>query len=318
MLENQCRTWPDPIIAVVYVPLFRNPPGSAPDVGNDEQNNVNDIIRGINSFHQFMENTGQCALNIELVGQYMSRLNPQQYPINALRNRALKLANTELVLMLDVDFIASPMLGMPEPGYRYPAVYNQMVEMTNKKQALVLPAFEITNRNQDLTMARSFAMNYVMLGKDGMREQYLSGELDAFNGHDAPYGHGPTNTTKWVLLTESVTYRVDYQPKYEPFLIMHRNVAPWADERFVGYGGNKIAYINQLHGLGVSFHVHPSGFVIHVPHMPTEAKNNFVYDKMYGIAPMDHLRALIQGEIEKATYAPYTVFCLSESLNLKH
>lgn len=162
MLENQCRTWPDPIIAAVYVPLFRNRTGGAPYVATYQNTTMDDIIRGINSFHQFMESTAQCALRIELVGQYLSRRNPQQYPINSLRNRALTLANTELVLMLDVDFVASPMLGLPEPGYRDPAVYNQMVEMTNKKKALVLPAFEITNRKQDLTMAQNYARSMVV------------------------------------------------------------------------------------------------------------------------------------------------------------
>ena len=109
-----------------------------------------------------MESTAQCALRIELVGQYINPRDPQQYPINSLRNRALSLATTDLVLMLDVDFVASPMLGLPEPGYRDPAVYNQMVEMTGRKKALVLPAFEITNRKQDLTMAQNYARSMVV------------------------------------------------------------------------------------------------------------------------------------------------------------
>ena len=162
MLENQCRTWPDPIIAVIYMPLFRDHSGGPPSVATYQNTTMDDVIRGINSFHQFMESTAQCALRIELVGEYLSRKVPGQYPINALRNRALALAITELVLVLDVDFVASPMLGLPEPGYRDPAVYNQMVELANKKKALVLPAFEITNRRQDLTMAQNFARSMVV------------------------------------------------------------------------------------------------------------------------------------------------------------
>lgn len=309
MLENQCRTWTDPLAAVVYVPLFRNGSDGTPIIPTYINTTLEDVIRGMDSFFHFMEGTAQCALHMELVGQFLDPLDPEKYPINSLRNRALRMSITELTFMLDVDFVASPNLGLPEPGYRDPAVYNQMAELTAMKKALVLPAFEITNRKQDLIMAQNLARNCVMLGKDGMREQYLSGKVDAFNGQDAPWGHGPTNTTKWVRLTKPVTYRANYEPRYEPFLVMHRNVAPWADERFVGYGGNKIAYINQLNGLGVSFHVHPFGFVIHVPHVKTKAANTFVLEKRRGESPMDDLRALVEAEVEKATYAPHTVFC---------
>ncbi|KAG7673128.1 hypothetical protein Ndes2526B_g05297 [Nannochloris sp. 'desiccata'] len=309
MLENQCRTWPDPIIAAVYVPLFRNRTGGAPYVATYQNTTMDDIIRGINSFHQFMESTAQCALRIELVGQYLSRRNPQQYPINSLRNRALTLANTELVLMLDVDFVASPMLGLPEPGYRDPAVYNQMVEMTNKKKALVLPAFEITNRKQDLTMAQNYARSMVVAGKEQVQQGYKEGTLDAFNGRDAPWGHGPTNTTKWVRLSRPILYRVVYEPKYEPFVILSRRLAPWADERFVGYGGNKIAYINQLHGLGFGFHAHPYGFAIHVPHVRTRAANLFVLHKQRGEAEMEELRLEVEAQVRRRNYIPMIKGC---------
>ena len=146
-------------------------------------------------------------------------------------------------------------------------------------------------------------------GKEGIQENYLAGKVDAFNGQDAPWGHGPTNTSKWIRLSRPVTYRAVYEPRYEPFLVMSREVAPWCDERFVGYGGNKIAYINQLQGIGFSFHVHPYGFVIHVPHVRTKAANVFVLEKRAGHAGNDDLRALVESEIADHTYIPQTVFC---------
>jgi len=162
MLENQCRTWTDPLAAVVYVPLFRNATSGVPIIPTYRNTTLEDVIRGLDSFHSFMEGTAQCALHMELVGQFLDPLNPQEYPINSLRNRALDMAKTDLIFMLDVDFIASPNLGLPEPGYRDPAVYNQMVELTDQKKALVLPAFEITNRKQELTMAQNFARSMVV------------------------------------------------------------------------------------------------------------------------------------------------------------
>jgi len=163
MLENQCRTWNDPLVAIIYVPLFTNfSLGGRPIIPTYRNTTLEDVLRGVDAFHAFMEATAQCALRLELVGQFLDPLNPQEYPINALRNRAIHKATTDLIFMLDVDFVASPNLGLPEPGYRDPAVYKQMADLTAQKKALVLPAFEITNRKQDLTMAQNFARNMVV------------------------------------------------------------------------------------------------------------------------------------------------------------
>ena len=165
MLENQCRIWPDPVIAVMFVAIKHNEyDDSSPILVDYPDTTLEDVKRGISSFHAFMETTATCALRIELVGQYVDASNGRtfEYPINSLRNRALDLADTDLVLVLDVDFVASPMLGLPEPGYRDPAVYNQMVDITSRKKAIVLPAFEITNRRQDLVMAQNFARSLVV------------------------------------------------------------------------------------------------------------------------------------------------------------
>ena len=146
-------------------------------------------------------------------------------------------------------------------------------------------------------------------GKEMVQQSYKEGTLDAFNGRDAPWGHGPTNTTKWVRLARPILYRVHYEPKYEPFIIVSRRLAPWADARFVGYGGNKIAYMNQLWGLSFGFHVHPYGFVIHVPHVRTRAANLFVLHKARGQADMEELRLEVETQVRKRAYVPVTDGC---------
>ena len=150
-------------------------------------------------------------------------------------------------------------------------------------------------------------------GKETIRWHWYKGKVDAFNGQDAPWGHGPTNTSKWIDIDEPTTYRAYYEPRYEPFLVMNKAVAPWCDERFVGYGGNKIAYINQLTGFGFSFHVHPYGFVIHVPHARTKAAKTFVAEKHRGMSRMDDLRAQVEAEVQMGTYVPATKFCTEDA-----
>eukprot|EP00890_Picochlorum_soloecismus_P001278 jgi/Picsp_1/2150/NSC_05615-R1_glycosyltransferase-like protein large1 len=309
MLENQCRTWSDYIIAVVYIPLIRSKyKNSKPEVYGD-LGNLDDVIRGVSAFHSFMEGSASCGLRINLVGQYIKDDKSNPYPINALRNIAMSLARTDLVLVLDVDFVASPLLGLPEPGYKDPEVYKQMLELTSMKKALVIPAFELTNRHQDLALGQNYARNMVISGKNEVRKGYKAGTLDAFNAHDAPWGHGPTNTSKWARMSTPVLYKVEYQPKYEPFIVLSRSLAPWCDERFVGYGGNKISYINHLKGLGYGFYVHPYGYAIHVPHSRTRAADRFVAHKKSGQAEMENLRAEIEKEIDSGTYIPVTANC---------
>ena len=317
MLENQCRTWKDPLVAVVYVPLYRKPNDDATIIPTYPNTTLEDVIRGVDSFFQVMDQTASCLLTLDLVGQFLDPLYPDEYPINALRNRAIKLAKTEIIFMLDVDFVASADLGLSPPGYRDPVVYDQMVELTLQRKALVLPAFEIVKRHQDLLMGQNFARNLALFGKNTMREHYMMHMVDAFNGEDAPWGHGPTNTSKWIQLNAPITYRAYYEPKYEPFLVLSRKVIPWCDERFVGYGGNKIAFINQLQGSGFTFHVHPYGYVIHVPHVKTKAANTFVQAKRRGESDMDNLRALVETEVASGTFIPHTRFCTSRSQKYK-
>lgn len=187
MLENQCRTWNDPIVAMVYIPLFNRKAADDPIIPTYPNTTLEHIIEGIDAFHYFMEMTAPCVLTIELVGQFTDPLDPEEYPINALRNRAIKLARTDILFMLDVDFVPATDLGMPPPGYRDPVVYDQLIQLTSEKKALVLPAFEITNRKQELVMGQNFARQLAMAGKRTIRDYYLAGMVDAFNGVDAPW-----------------------------------------------------------------------------------------------------------------------------------
>ena len=310
MLENQCRTWNDPIVAMVYIPLFNRKAADDPIVPTYSNTTLTNVIEGIDAFFYFMEMTAPCVLTIELVGEFMDPLDPVEYPINALRNRAIKMAKTDVLFMLDVDFVPATDLGMPSPGYRDPVVYDQLIKLTSEKKALVLPAFEITARKQELVMGQNFARHLALAGKRLMRDYFLAGMVDAFNGADAPFGHGPTQTAKWVTILDTpMTYRAQYQPKYEPFLILGKSTIPWCDERFVGYGGNKIAYINQLRGEGFTFHVHPFGYTLHVPHPKTKAANTFVAAKRAGASEMDYLRALVERNIADGVFVPHTGFC---------
>jgi hypothetical protein len=74
--------------------------------------------------------------------------------------------------------------------------------------------------------------------------------------------------------------------RYEPYVIIpwcppttssissssQRPLTPYYDERFYGYGKNKIQHISHLRFQGVPFYILPQGFVIHHPHPESDVK----------------------------------------------
>lgn len=51
-------------------------------------------------------------------------------------------------------------------------------------------------------------------------------------------GHGSTNYKKWF--TASEPYPITYKTGYEPYVLVDRRTVPWYDDRFRGYGWDKV------------------------------------------------------------------------------
>lgn len=325
MLENQCRSWDDVLVAVVYVPLEASvdSPGlskssrKAPKATRQRpfgiRSSLGDIERSIDAFFSMMEATeNTCALQIQLVGQSIEDTRTSPYPINALRNRAIALAQTPLVFVLDVDFVAAPRLGLPGEGYRSAEVYDGLLKRAKNKGAIVVPAFELVDGHQmEPYIGEHVVKRLVQDGKDMLRQAYKQEIVGAFNARDFEAGHGPTNTSKWIRLRDpSAMYKVNYQASYEPFLILARDTVPHADERFVGYGANKLVFVQTLNASGFTFHVHGSGYAIHVPHAKTRAANIFIaHRKGSTMDPMDILRGMVSRALEDGSWKPVVRGC---------
>ncbi|KAL9981153.1 hypothetical protein ACROYT_G009817 [Oculina patagonica] len=167
-----------------------------------------------------------------------------QYPINRLRNIAIKNVKTQYVFMIDVDFVPSPDLAILARNQIL--VYNETRNSTDDKIAFVVPAFDGARHanSRDLPETKEELVKMVK----------RKNKLAPFRQIESPLSHSSTNYTKWYHTNES--YEVSgYQDKYEPYLILRLTPElPLYDERFTGYGMNKISHVIELALLGqVSF-----------------------------------------------------------------
>jgi len=69
--------------------------------------------------------------------------------------------------------------------------------------------------------------------------------------------------------------------RYEPYLVVaHGGLTPPYDERFTGYGKNKIQHVTHLRWAGWRFAVAPRGcFLTHFPHPISSAKKAWLADR---------------------------------------
>jgi hypothetical protein len=80
--------------------------------------------------------------------------------------------------------------------------------------------------------------------------------------------------------------------RYEPYVVLRwcpagqsepqrigqsapQRIAPYYDERFHGYGKNKIQHVAHLRVMGYQFAILPEGFIVHYPHRESKAKESW-------------------------------------------
>uniref|UniRef100_A0A673BZG4 LARGE xylosyl- and glucuronyltransferase 2 n=1 Tax=Sphaeramia orbicularis TaxID=375764 RepID=A0A673BZG4_9TELE len=225
MLEAICKHWEGPISLALYM--------------SDAE---------AQQFLRYAQ-ASEVLKNRKNVGYHVVYKEGQFYPVNLVRNVALKNANTPYVFLTDVDFL--PMYGL----YDYLRRSVVQMDMSNTKKALVVPAFETLRYRLSFPKSKAELLSMLDMGT-----------LYTFRYHVWPKGHAPTNYAKWR--TATTPYKVEWEPDFEPYVVVKRD-CPEYDQRFVGFGWNKVSHIMELDAQEYDLMVLPNAFMIHMPHAPS-------------------------------------------------
>uniref|UniRef100_UPI0037E87962 xylosyl- and glucuronyltransferase LARGE2s n=1 Tax=Semicossyphus pulcher TaxID=241346 RepID=UPI0037E87962 len=225
MLEAICKHWEGPISLALYM--------------SDAE---------AQQFLRYAQ-ASEVLKNRKNVGYHIVYKEGQFYPVNLVRNVALKNANTPYVFLTDVDFL--PMYGL----YDYLRRSVVQLDMAHTKKALVVPAFETLRYRLSFPKSKAELLSMLDMGT-----------LYTFRYHVWPKGHAPTNYAKWR--TATTPYKVEWEPDFEPYVVVRRD-CPEYDQRFVGFGWNKVSHVMELDAQEYDLMVLPNAFMIHMPHAPS-------------------------------------------------
>jgi Glycosyl-transferase for dystroglycan len=288
ILKETCHRWKQPIIVTVFVP---------PDLSQVDAitltSQENELLGG-----------GDCE-QLSLI-RYMADADERgfdKYPVNRLRNIGLDHVTTSHILVMDIDFV--PSRGLDQLIQEALKLRDQ--EMTNntshRMNALVVPAFERlppTDCNTDSDCAQYLQRNSSFLPStfDELHECVGAAHCIVFQSDVSLDSHSTTRSNEWL---ERKWYVGDspkrfrsipcfHTARYEPYVVLEwcpsardsavssqdsqhqRPLSPYYDERFHGYGKNKIELISHLRKSGYGFEILPEGFIVHNPHPESSSK----------------------------------------------
>jgi len=101
-----------------------------------------------------------------------------------------------------------------------------LAALAKTKTALVVPAFEIS------------LLHALPKSQSTLATLVNSKAASPFHEAHFPKGHAPTDSARWMRA--AALFVVDYHDYYEPYIIASRAWLPRYDERFRGYGMNKV------------------------------------------------------------------------------
>ena len=178
-----------------------------------------------------------------------------QYPVNLLRNTAIRASQSSHVLVVDVDMRTSLNLNHHLLNYM-----NNKQFLWKQNFAFVIPVFEMpsasklpenkviisyfSNKNNFLTSISAPSQNKPTLQEE-LKELIGRNECRIFYEGVCRKCHQPTDYHKWLSLqlpTLEAAYEVAWKPSWEPFYLVP-TTAPLYPEEFEHYGFNRLTQV---------------------------------------------------------------------------
>ncbi|CAM4456373.1 unnamed protein product [Lepidochelys olivacea] len=244
MLEAICKHWEGPISLALYL--------------SDAE---------AQQFLRYAQGS-EVLMSRRNVGYHIVYKEGQFYPVNLLRNVAMKHISTPYMFLSDIDFL--PMYGL----YEYLRKSVIQLDLANTKKALIVPAFETLRYRLSFPKSKAELLSMLDMGT------LFTFSCVYSRYHVWTKGHAPTNFAKWR--TATTPYQVEWEADFEPYVVVRRD-CPEYDRRFVGFGWNKVAHIMELDAQEYEFIVLPNAYMIHMPHAPSFDITKFRSNKQYRI-----------------------------------
>ncbi|XP_053200951.1 uncharacterized protein LOC128386023 [Panonychus citri] len=246
ILEKTLSSWNGPVSITIYVP-------------------VDDPSEGLKDWQRLYLDKKLRKLQLtqgSFISLFLCPENNQIYPINKMRNTAIKNAPSQFILIVDADF---------QPSTDLEKEFISTIKgMETYDKAFVVPAFEYVEAPK---VNEASPRNKEELLQLIFRDDPLVNPFRLLESIDA---HKLTNYWKWYS-SNKVFPVTKYSDKYEPYLILEKaKDLPLFDERFSGYGMNKVTHITELFASNYIFLVLPKAWVIHLPHKSSTYNQDFL------------------------------------------
>eukprot|EP00966_Prymnesium_polylepis_P107604 2491275-Prymnesium_polylepis.1 len=199
------------------------------------------------------------------------------YPINALRNAALRAVRTTHYIVLDVDL-------WPSSGLHDAVLAAPTLLLRRKFAALVVPAFQFdldapaAAGGSDAAASRYYESAFLRLPctQTELRACLDARRCSTFYARSSPETHSSTPYEAWWRAppgADVLPIQCFKNPRYEPYVVLpNQPTTPAYSEQFTGYGKNKIELVTHLRFAGFRFYALPGGFVTHMPHAKSQEK----------------------------------------------
>ena len=179
------------------------------------------------------------------------------YPSNILRNRALQLVGTKQVLLLDADFIPVNMGNLAKHG----------VEWLGKNKAIVLPPFVLdqSKRGTSKVVTKQDIAASALFQDKAHLQRCVEAGPGACGGLSVspfpPYLGAQVNYKAWW--TADKPYKTSYYKDAEPYFIGNTEDMRAFDERYVGYGGDRVEQFHRMMLLDVQLYISNDLYIVH-------------------------------------------------------